>query len=368
LKTIHIFRAGKHTAANGATLDFSEEALQAAAEAYDPAKHEAPIVVGHPKDNGPAYGWVKTLSFQEPDLNALPIQVDPAFAEMVQSGRFKKVSASFYTPESPANPVPGVYYLRHVGFLGAQPPAIKGLKEAQFAEDEEGVVEFADAFTDSTVAGLFRRLREWIVDQGGIETADKVIPSFMVEDLEVEARRAFTPSDEPAPNFNELKEEHAMGPKKETAAKDPNADTSQDETKFAERERRLDAREIALNRREQGQFVDTLIQSGKVAPGHREGLVAFMTGLKESDVLEFSEGEETKKTSALTWLKGFLEAQPKQVDFAERSKTDDKPGPDLQDANAIADLALEYQESQRKIGKKITLTAAVDHVTRQSKV
>ncbi|MDL6388248.1 peptidase, partial [Escherichia coli] len=70
--------------------------------------------------------------------------LDPQFAEMVTDGRFKKVSASFYLPDSPSNPKPGVLYLRHVGFLGAQPPSVKGLKQVSFSEQEEGVVEFAD--------------------------------------------------------------------------------------------------------------------------------------------------------------------------------------------------------------------------------
>ncbi len=49
-------------------------------------------------------------------LSATPRQVDPAFAEMVEAGRFKKISASFYAPSASGNPVPGTYYLRHVGF------------------------------------------------------------------------------------------------------------------------------------------------------------------------------------------------------------------------------------------------------------
>ena len=79
---------------------------------------------------------------------------------MVRAGRFKKVSASFYTPDSPHNPVPGVYYLRHVGFLGAQPPAVKGLAPVpvNFAEGdtEEGCVSFD--FAESP--GLLR----WLAD------------------------------------------------------------------------------------------------------------------------------------------------------------------------------------------------------------
>ena len=143
-KPLHIFKPGRQTAMSGVTLEFSESDLEASARAYDPAKHEAPIVVGHPKHDAPAYGWVKSLAAGADGLNAEPHQVDANFAELVAAGRYKKISASFYLPDAPNNPVPGVYYLRHVGFLGAQPPAVKGLKQAEFADAEDGIVEFGD--------------------------------------------------------------------------------------------------------------------------------------------------------------------------------------------------------------------------------
>lgn len=127
---------------SGAQLQFSEADLQQTVAAYDPARHEAPLVIGHPAHDLPAYGWVQSLSFNEGALDATPAQVNPDFAEMVAVGAFKKISASFYSPTSPANPVPGVYYLRHVGFLGAQPPAVKGLRTPQFADPEDGVLTF----------------------------------------------------------------------------------------------------------------------------------------------------------------------------------------------------------------------------------
>jgi hypothetical protein len=34
-----------------------------------------------------------------------------------------------------------VLYLRHVGFFGAQPPAVKGPKSASFADGEQRVIE-----------------------------------------------------------------------------------------------------------------------------------------------------------------------------------------------------------------------------------
>ena len=132
-KPIQIFKPGRHTAMSGAVLEFSAADLAASAAAYDPAKHEAPIVVGHPTLDAPAYGWIKGLAYADSALDAQPDQVDAAFAEMVAAGRFKKISASFYAPDAPGNPVPGVYYLRHVGFLGAAAPAVKGLRAPSFA-------------------------------------------------------------------------------------------------------------------------------------------------------------------------------------------------------------------------------------------
>jgi hypothetical protein len=147
-KYLEIFKAGKHTAMNGSTLSFSEGDVAASVKAYNPNIHEAPLVIGHPKTDAPAYGWVKGLLGNTGLMQAIPYQVDPAFAEMVNAGKFKKMSASFYTPDSPINPVPGVYYLKHVGFLGAQAPAVKGLKPASFGESEEGVLDIEVDFAE----------------------------------------------------------------------------------------------------------------------------------------------------------------------------------------------------------------------------
>lgn len=138
-----IFKPGTHIAMNGAEICFTEADLIASAAAYNPQLHEAPLVIGHPADNSPAWGWTKSLSFASPCLVAEAAQIDVAFAEMVNDGKYKKRSASFYPPDHAANPVPGVYYLRHIGFLGAQPPAVKGLKDVNFAE-EEGLLVFAE--------------------------------------------------------------------------------------------------------------------------------------------------------------------------------------------------------------------------------
>ncbi len=141
LAPIHLFRAGIHRASDGSLYTVTDTHLAASAAGYNPALHEAPLVIGHPKHAAPAYGAVGRLAFAAPDLYAHPCNVEPSFAELVRAKRFSRVSASFYVPSSPDNPKPGVYYLRHVGFLGAQAPALKGLKPVDWGEQKSGVIE-----------------------------------------------------------------------------------------------------------------------------------------------------------------------------------------------------------------------------------
>src|SRR3546814_7761915 len=120
---LEIFKAGTHTDMAGKAHTFTAGEVVATLAAYDPALFAAPLWVGHPKVEDPAYGWVAGLSLADDIVKADPEKVEPAFAAMVNDGRFPKISASFWPPTHPSNPKPGVWYLRHVGFLGAAAPA-----------------------------------------------------------------------------------------------------------------------------------------------------------------------------------------------------------------------------------------------------
>lgn len=144
LEPIEIFRAGTHIGMSGVPMTFSAAMLKECAASYDPAHHEAPVVVGHPKTDAPAYGWISGLQVRGDRLVADVRDVDPAFAELVRQRRYSKVSSSFWAPRSPGNPTPGKLALRHVGFLGANPPAVKGLKVVAFADDEPWTLTFGD--------------------------------------------------------------------------------------------------------------------------------------------------------------------------------------------------------------------------------
>ncbi len=54
---IEIFRAGSHTDDTGTVHKFSAADVAAMVTSYDPALREAPLTVGHPAHNLPAYPY-----------------------------------------------------------------------------------------------------------------------------------------------------------------------------------------------------------------------------------------------------------------------------------------------------------------------
>jgi hypothetical protein len=136
---VEIFRAGNY----GEKGVYTESDLDQIVSACDPKFHEAPIVVGHPETNSPPYGGVDRLMRKGGTLLAKLRQVEPHFAQMVRDGRFKKRSVALYETAK------GLM-LRHVGFLGAQPPEVKGLADPVFHNENNKLVIFEEAIVADT--------------------------------------------------------------------------------------------------------------------------------------------------------------------------------------------------------------------------
>jgi hypothetical protein len=150
-KKIHVFKSGDQTSAQGVQRNFSDKDLQQVVDTYDPSIHEAPLVIGHAGDNDsmPAYGWIKGFSHKGGDLYADVAFTDTA-KDLVKDGHYRKVSISFYSPDSAINPHKGKWSARHLALLGASPPAVKGLEPFSFSE-AEGVYDFAVSLAPSDI-------------------------------------------------------------------------------------------------------------------------------------------------------------------------------------------------------------------------
>ncbi|HCH0598453.1 TPA: peptidase, partial [Pseudomonas aeruginosa] len=376
-------------------MEFTEAILQEIAATYDPALSEAPLVIGHPKLNAPAYGWAKGLEVREGMLYAEPHQVVPEFAEAANRKMYKKRSASVYLPDSPGNPVPGKHYLRHIGFLGAVPPAIKGIPDApfNFAEDDGALaIEFAEApYAVTGLTDILRRLRDFFVEREGAERADQLIPQWQLSSIEEDARRASV--QDTAPQASALFSEPVIegvdaaaasaaaaeepqgtvtpsdGASASAAEADRTSHPSQqdttmpDEAALQERQRQLDEREQLLatreaqvaqqkaqeHRNEVTEFAEALVQAGRLLPRQKAPVIELLVSLPTDTPLEFAEGDGQVTKPAAEVLRSLLAELPKQVDFSEKSGD----GGDLSfgSAHAIAARAQSYQEEQRQAGR-----------------
>lgn len=315
-RKIEVFRPGKFVAMNGVECDFTADDLRAIAAAYDPLAAPAPGVIGHPKTDDPAWCWAKGFSYDEAGgrLLAEVGEIEPAFAEAVAEGRYKKISLSLFPPAAASNPKPGQWYPRHIGFLGAAAPAVPGLKPVAFAADADAVTfEFADARAFKDVASLFTSLREWLLEKFGSEIADRTLPRWTIDWIDEasgrEPERAF--SAPPA------KPEDTMPDKIPAGA-------SADD--LAARAAALDRREADLRHADNMSFAEGLISEGRLLPVLKDRVVALLDAAGPlTEAVSFAEGDRTVSAQPAALLRDILKAQPKVVDFSTLG-ADDRAG------------------------------------------
>lgn len=182
---IEVFRTGTFIDMSGNRQTVSDNTLRQIATGYDRDFAPAPVVIGHPATDAPAFGWVESLYVEGGTLKATLEDTAAEFADIVKAGRYKRVSISMFPPNSPANPKPDTFCLKHVGFLGAAAPAVPGLKPVRFSagdssilmyQDRPGALAFAD---DDELTRLRREMRlhevEKLIGEG------RVLPIFKDE-------------------------------------------------------------------------------------------------------------------------------------------------------------------------------------------
>lgn len=308
---IEIFRAGKHTDSAGNTRTWTEADLDAIAAKYNPAEHEAPVVIGHPKDNAPAFGWVEGLERKGSVLYAKLKDLVPEFVEAVKKGLYKKRSISLYPDMA----------LRHVGFLGAMPPAVKGLADVAFSESEAVTIEFADHRVN-IVVGVFRRLREWLIEKFDPDTADRIVGNWEIEELQREIKEteampaAF--KEKEVEDMTKLEELESRLKEKDTALSEFAEKDKAREDEIASLRKQLEDERLKQRQSEFRSFCEALRREGKLTPAMTPAVLDFMEILHGSGEYEFSEG----KKPVLEAFKGFLNSLPKQVEFGEKATKD----------------------------------------------
>ena len=335
MKPIKIFKVGEHTDMNGVKRNYTREMLEKCVATYSPEIHEAPFVLGHPKHNDPAMGWADHLELDDDGiLWAYPKQLDADFAESVNAGKHNKVSASFYLPDSPNNPTSGTLYLRHVGFLGAQVPAIKGLGTVQFAEEETGIAEFGD-WGHELAADLFRKWREWLIDSQGQEEADKIAPNWMIESLREYANAKPT---EVQAAFAELSGLE-LGEKSVPVIPEPvkTAREIELEQQLAQANAAIAEKENAEKEAHFSEFVESLVAGGHMPPKLKANAISLLNAAgQQEQVVNFAESEVSFSEAVKAFFTQTFDS--KIINFGEGiKKTDVDPKINQTENPLIAD-------------------------------
>jgi hypothetical protein len=339
---IEIFRAGDYSAAGKGVITAQD--LGRVVRNYDPTYHEAPETLGHRSDDQPAYGWIDALTVDGDKLLAREREVDPKFQEARRAGKFKKRSAAFYCDEN--GQVTG---LRHLAWLGAGIPEVKGLQDVAFNDRGAKFIK-VDFGEDETVAEktISEQIREGIASFFSELTGRSDKPkSFSEADVQRIATEAATTAATPL------------------TAKIAALETSltAETAKFAEREAALAGGEV---KQRATAAVARLKTAGKWVPAfEKQGLgLVFDELAKLTVTVEFGEGDAKKKVTPLETLVLFLEGLPKIVPGGRTVEMSGARKPGSLSGDPLTDAARAYREERKadNDGKGISFGEALAHV------
>lgn len=286
---VQIFRTGSY----GPKGTFSADDLDRVVRNYDPDFHEAPACIGHPKDDLPAFGWASRLMRDGDTLLAKFKEVEPSFESAVKAGRYKKRSAAFYLDADGK-----IQNLRHVAFLGAQPPEVKGLKNLNFEDNGRTFTEVDFGEEEAVAAETDKTIREQIA-------------AFFAEMFSKKPGEAVT--------FSEADAKRIATEAATAAAAPLQAKVTELEGKLTQQTAKFAERETAIAASETGQksidAVNRLKSAGKWIPAFEKmGMTKIFDELAKLTVtVEFGEGDAKKTVTPLELQVLFLEGLPKIV-------------------------------------------------------
>lgn len=321
---IPFLKSGSFKSRSGKTADFDEERLKAIVESTRKREYQNnqfPIVIGHPKTDSPAFGWVDkhAVALSDGILTAITNDSDTTdeLKDYVKKGLYKTVSVALRDDNS----------IRHIGFLGGQPPAVAGLPGVSLESDEADLIleftEFEISIYPFRSAGekpyIYDKekteLSESINNNGDEPVGDNKKPADLkahIEQLKADGNV-------------ELAEELERGINS----------TEEFQTKISELEREnLENKALA--------FCESEEMKNRIAPAIKSEVVAALVRFEQDKTeLEFSEGEgsnaKTEKSSPAKTFKKVLGMLP-EMNFGETKGNKKNRSLPADNSNEFAEL------------------------------
>jgi len=410
---VDAFKVGKFSDISGKEHSFSEKDLQdlnTGVQGQLKSGFKPAVVTGHPKVDSPREGSIVDSRIQGDILQVKVDEVNPDFAEDVKKGRWKYVSAAVYGDLKKG--------IRHLGALGANPPAMKGMAELAFGEGmfaeldagekPENVIYFAQPFEwdrlvpasvferliwrIASLGELYRHQRDALIEDKGVEAADKQYPEYAVKNLEsiteiLKDEKQFPKvppvssddSQKPVPvtvtNFGEENNEETAGGNRSPKGPDEGNPAETERLKLAnaaleEKVAKLEsANATAENARAFAEFsekLNGLTKDGRLLPAQRAPLESLFKAFKAIPVDgEGMFGEGDDRVSPRVLLDDMLKAMPKVVAFGENypqgSASDFTP-------REFADGLNGFIAEQKSKGRELNFAEAYDEFAATQKL
>lgn len=323
-----IFKTGIHKDSKGTERNWTNEDLETIKSNFEKYNPDVPICVGHPKSNSPAYGWIDTLKIEGEKLFASFKQVQDEFKQAVNKGLFKTRSISL-TPD---------LKLRHLAFLGAQAPAIKGMEAFQFENNEDDIlIEFQEERTNMEIQEQLDKAKDELKSgsQGGTKSQSDRALDFCET---IDDRRS---------NFN------CTGGKEQKQIELLQKENADLKAQILQQQQEAQSKDFE-------DFCDKAIEKGNILPAQKDSVINILSACSNTN---FEFADDTGKTPVQEF-KEFVSSL-KQMDFEEianKKKLQIDEAIDFSDSQTILEAIQKTQADYKSRGVEINPATALDIV------
>jgi len=310
---IEIAKVGKFRDSKGVERDLTPTLLSDIVSNFNGGEDAAALTIGHPQHAAPAFGWVSELRMNGDRLEMKAEDTADEFESMVRDGRFRTRSAGIWL-NHPSMKSPTI---DHVAFLGAEPPAVKGLKQIQFSEQAEGE-RFA---LESPIIQLQeKKMEEKDFDQLPDSFWEKIKAKLGVKTELKEGGAVPQTTGVDADAVKSMIAEAVEATKAEFATQ-----LGEKDKEIAKLAGKLDGQAAGSVKAEMAAFVESIPAEKGKHYLKRAGLAEFMESLATADAADgdkepicFKEGDDEHKFTRVDWMKQLIGELPAMVQFGEK--------------------------------------------------
>lgn len=343
-----IFKAGRHTDSSGKVHNYSEEDVKSLVEKYDPTFLRTPFSTDHKKD-GPAFGYAKTLKYENGTAYASFDDMSESLQEAVKKDHFGRVSIELFNQPEKGK------YLKAISLLGVKTPSIKGMEimqKSEFSEQEaEEVFAFqADYNEESEEYSLGDGLTDFSEDESTESTSETL---------------ALSGNEEDETRFEELQSRIT---KLEEEKQDLESRFEQTDQERKQAQQRLTEITIDQQRLRFEQWLEEKIAYGSVMPKVKEKIEEYLMALasvqkfmENSSTTEFEE-YDSSENNLVEMFQEIINDLPKIVDDEEVA-TKKNGTVELSESEQIKTEIRKYRQHVKdEQGREISFAEAADAV------